>query len=358
MTTYQVGGSLNNEDPNYVTRQADIDLYNALSAGEFCYVFNSRQMGKSSLMVRTMHRLQEEGISCVAIDMTLIGSENITPDQWYKGLAVELWQSFGLFGQVNFKAWWNERLDISLAHRLGQFIEEVLLVEVETPHGLTSTEEHSPTKLVIFLDEIDSVLGLNFPVNDFFALIRFCYNQRSINPEYKRLTFALFGVATPSDLISDPNRTPFNIGRAIKLQGFRPAEAQPLANGLAGIVADPHQALQNILIWTGGQPFLTQKLCQLMVREHGAGGMRYGENEPALPMSHDASLIAELIYSHIIHNWESQDEPEHLRTISDRLLRNQQRAARLLGIYQQILQSTPEEEQGTEEGFPPPSSLI
>jgi len=43
----------------------------------------------------------------------------------------------------------------------------------------------------IFVDEIDSVLGLNFLLMT-FALIRFCYNQRSINPKYQRLTFALF----------------------------------------------------------------------------------------------------------------------------------------------------------------------
>jgi hypothetical protein len=45
-----------------------------------------------------------------------------------------------------------------------------------------------------------------------------------------------------------------------------------------------------------------------------------------------------VVRSHIIEKWESQDEPEHLRTIRDRILINEQIAARLLGIYQQILQ--------------------
>jgi hypothetical protein len=45
-----------------------------------------------------------------------------------------------------------------------------------------------------------------------------------------------------------------------------------------------------------------------------------------------------VVRSRIINHWESQDEPEHLRTISDRLLRSEQSVGRLLGIYQQILQ--------------------
>lgn len=39
-----------------------------------------------------------------------------------------------------------------------------------------------------------------------------------------------------------------------------------------------------------------------------------------------------------ILNWESNDEPEHLRTIRDRLLRDEQKAARRISLYQRILQ--------------------
>uniref|UniRef100_UPI0035CBE0BE AAA-like domain-containing protein n=1 Tax=uncultured Nostoc sp. TaxID=340711 RepID=UPI0035CBE0BE len=307
---YQVGGSLQINAPTYVERQADKDFYEGLKSGEFCYVLNSRQMGKSSLRVQTMHKLQKDGVACGVIDITGIGSQDISQSEWYLGVIRRLSRSF--LPKVKVLTWWGDYEGLSPLERLSEFIESVLLEQVTQ-------------KIVIFIDEIDSILKLNFK-DDFLALLRACYNKRSDNPAYQRLTFALLGVATPYDLIRDKNRTPFNIGRAIQLSGFQKHEAQPLAQGLVGKVINPETVLTEILAWTGGQPFLTQKLCKLVV-----------SSDLPIAIGDESKCVENIVCSRVIENWESQDEPEHIKTIRDRILRSEQRPGQLLELYQQIL---------------------
>ncbi len=260
-----------------------------------------------------MKRLKADGVVCAAVDLTAIGSHDITPEQWYAGILYSLTTSFDCLEEFDLLGWWSDRQFLSPPQRFNEFIREVLLKTIQE-------------NLVIFIDEIDCTLSLNFKVDDFFALIRSWYNQRADRPEYNRLTFAILGVATPSELMQDRNRTPFNIGKAIELTGFKLSECQALIKGLEAKVNHSQAVMKEILAWTGGGPFLTQKLCKI-VCEH---------TEKSI-IDNPQEWVENLVQTYVIKNWEAQDEPEHLKTIRDRLLLSSSSKKKLLTLYEKIL---------------------
>ena len=307
---YYFSAGLPEEASTYVKRKADDELYEGLKAGKFCYVLNSSQSGKTSLRIRTKRRLREDGVECATIDLSGGGIKSVSSqEQWYKNLVDILSDYFGL--DVKFEEWWEQNQSYSVVTRFRKFLEKILLAQIKED-------------IVIFIDEIGTVLSLKFPTDDFFSLIRYCHQQRIDNPEYKRLTFCLLGIASPGSLIQDKNSTPFNIGKAIFLQPFQLGkEVEPLKKGLQGIYSDPDSEIKEILKWTGGQPFLTQKLCHFMVEESQ-------EENPR--------TIEQVVRDRIIETSESEDDPQHFKTIRDRILKNEQLAPDLLGLYRRILQ--------------------
>jgi S1-C subfamily serine protease len=307
---YTVGGTVQANDRGlYIAREADAELLRLCRESTFAYVLTPRQMGKSSLMIRTAERLMEEGAQVVIIDLTQVGTQ-VSAAEWYRGVLALMAEQLEL--TTNIAAWWEAQSHLGVTQRLTQFFQQVILREVEGA-------------IAIFVDEIDTTLSLEF-TDDFFAAIRFLYVARARQAEFRRLSFVLIGVATPGDLIRDAKRTPFNVGKRVDLTEFQFDEALPLIQGLTPIASDPRITLAAILNWTGGQPFLTQKLCRLLM----------SGNE--IVAGKEIESVAEVVRSHILNQWETQDNPAHLKTIRDRLLRGKdQGRGRLLGLYQQIL---------------------
>ncbi|MFQ5640433.1 MAG: AAA-like domain-containing protein [bacterium] len=247
---YTVGGTVQAGGGLYIPRNADEELLNLCREGTFAFVLSSRQVGKSSLMVGTSEQLIEEGIKPVIVDLTQIGVQ-VTPESWYLGFLTTIADELEL--EADIIGWWQSHSQIGVTQRLTQFLQEVLLTEVKE-------------KIVIFIDEIDTTLSLDF-TDDFFAAIRYMYNARANVPEYQRLTFVLLGVATPSDLMSDPHRTPFNIGQRVDLTDFTLDQAMPLAEGLGLEQNQARQSLDWVLKWTSGHPYLTQRLCRAIAEQ-------------------------------------------------------------------------------------------
>ncbi|MBI2947724.1 MAG: AAA-like domain-containing protein, partial [Verrucomicrobia bacterium] len=314
---YVTGGTLRHDSPSYLERQADKDLLDGLLKGEFCYVLTSRQMGKSSLMVRTATKLREKGIAVIALDLTAIG-QNLTPEQWYDGLVLRIGGQLRLEDEL--EDYWYDHLRLSPVQRLFSALRDVVL-------------PRTPSSLVIFVDELDVVRSLSFSTDEFFAAVRECYNRRTEDPEFNRITFCLLGVATPSDLIRDTRTTPFNIGRRIELTDFTPAEAEPLAHGLAGpnpslSAGQLKRLLERILYWTGGHPYLTQRLCQAVAQANS----KWSDPSSSLDEAHFIDSLCEALF----FSNRARERDDNLIFVRERILRSEVDRANLLDLYLKV----------------------
>lgn len=321
---YVVGGTMEPDAPSYIERKADTQLYEHILAGDFCYVLTSRQTGKSSLMARTGHKLKKQGTQTAIIELTQIGGEQEkkSADLWYHAFAEYIAEELDI--KIDLRQWWKEQEKLPALRRLTKFFKNVVLQNINE-------------QIVIFIDEIDTTIALPF-TDDFFAAIRSCYNLRATHPEYKRLSFVLLGVASPSQLIKDVRRTPFNIGYQIDLNDFTFEEAEPLSYGLGLYDLQREKAMKRILYWTGGHPYLTQKLCDLLVKEKPGANINEG--------------IDKLVKRHFLAP-ASIREDNNLKFVSERMQqignkrkmlfkshqeRNKKYSKKLLKFYQRIYQ--------------------
>jgi len=323
-TFFVTGGTLRPDAPSYVERQADKDLYEGLLRGEFCYVLTSRQMGKSSLMVRTVIRLRQQGFSVAVMDLTAIG-QNLTIEQWYDGLMARLGQQLGLEDEL--LEFWRHHAHLGPLQRWTTALEKVVL---PSQHG----------NVAIFVDEIDIVRSLAFSTDEFFAAIRECHNRRSHDPQFIRLAFCLLGVAAPTDLIRETKMTPFNIGRRIELNDFTESEVAPLAKGLSENTGYGQLLLSRVLYWTGGHPYLTQRLCHGIYEFVRARPTRDTSPAPGPPVIPTPATVDRLA-ANLFLSRKARERDDNLIFVRDRLLRSECDLASLLALYRDARSDKP-----------------
>src|SRR6516225_3159658 len=147
---FVIGGTLRRDAPCYIRRSADDALYHALIEGEICYVLTARQMGKSSLMVRTASRLRENGVHVAVLDLTALG-QNLTVDQWYNGLIERIGEQFRCEDEVG--DCWARFPNLGPMRRFMRILSDTILPS-------------RAGKVVVFIDEIDAVRSLPFSTDE------------------------------------------------------------------------------------------------------------------------------------------------------------------------------------------------
>ncbi len=249
---FHAGGVVPLGQAFYVERPEDDRLVAELLRGRLCYILGTRQIGKSSLRVRAISELRRRGAKAASLNLQGFG---FPPEaEWYRGLIQRTAKELELpFSAPEFFA---RHAQSGPVHLWTSFFHEEVLPHIDAP-------------VVIFFDEIDTVLSpdFRFSTDAFFASLRALYEEvRGSFSKKPRLTFCLIGVATPEELIKDPVRSPFNLDNTrLYLDDFTPRQAEVLLPGLSLLPGNSEEWLAAVLGWTDGHPYMTQRVCQHLV---------------------------------------------------------------------------------------------
>ena len=222
---------------NYVPRRADMEALGAIKVERHpIYLAEPRQVGKTSLLRRLKVDLESSGWTCAYIDLSEL--LQLPRDAW--------------FHQVGSWVAGDAKLGVTSYPSDPQSFDDFLLNEV----GLSSQSK----RLVLLLDEVDSLINKEFS-DGFWMMLRSRYQKQ----EGHNLCFALAGCIDPSTLVRDSTISPFNISRLIHLPDFTKDQCDSLTRHLvdSGIMVTD-ETLDRVYYWTAGQPYLVQRLCQLL----------------------------------------------------------------------------------------------
>lgn len=224
----------------YVERAADRQLKSIIEdMGRPGYVLVARQMGKTNLLIH-MKRTRTE-------DLVLykdLSSQFETPRAFFRDIIESILESF-------------PELSVDLPNPL---YDQETNVEpnIEYDRNLRRLLKNTSKKIIIVLDEIDSLVNSSFS-DVIFAQIRSMYFSRINFPEYERLTYVLSGVAEPTDLIKNKNISPFNIGEKIYLEDFDREEFNRFIS--KSELSFSNDVIEKIYSWTAGNPRTTWDIC-------------------------------------------------------------------------------------------------
>ena len=243
----QPEGTMDPESAFYVAREQidSVALETIAQLGVTLTIKGPRQMGKSSLLLRTVEAARAAGKQVVFLDFQLFDQAALQDaDQFYRQFCYCLADELDLEDAVEH--YWARPLGNT--QRCTRYVERHVLKQVTEP-------------IVLAMDEVERMFDTPFR-NDFFSMLRSWHNQRAMKPLWKRLDLALVTSTEPYQLIADLNQSPFNVGQVLRLEDFTPAQVGAL-NEAHG---EPFGAgeLQKLIGLLNGHPYLTRRALYLV----------------------------------------------------------------------------------------------
>jgi hypothetical protein len=228
----------------YVERPADIAALEAIRGqGVTLAISGARQVGKTSLLARTIAEARRRGKRVLTLDFQLFERAVLAdPDRLFRYLCEAASVGVGIEARVD--AFWGS---LGNSYNCSHYFEHYLLERLDAP-------------LVLALDKLDRIPDTTLR-SSFFSMLRSWCDNRATRPIWKQLDLVLVTSSPTHQLVTNPYQSPFNTGITIALEDFTPKQVADL-NQRHGRPFTPYeqQALADLL---GGHPYLTRQALYL-----------------------------------------------------------------------------------------------
>lgn len=197
-----------------------------------------REMGKTSLLLRVLDHAQQQGYLTVYLNLEQL-DQAICADlnRLLRSLCISITHQLQL--EPKLDDYWDEEIGSKVSCTL--YFRQHLLEQIKTP-------------LVLVLDELNQIFEYPHVAKDVLPLLRSWYEESKRVPIWRNLRL-MIAHSTEVYVPLKLNQSPFNVGLAIQLIGFTPAQAQQLAQRY-NLNCDSEELVKQLMAIVGGHPAL------------------------------------------------------------------------------------------------------
>ncbi|MBW4496886.1 MAG: AAA-like domain-containing protein [Oscillatoria princeps RMCB-10] len=257
-----------------------------IQPGALIRIKASRQMGKTSLLARILHRAEQLGSRTVAVNFQLanqrIFHSSDTFLQWFcASISLEL----GMLDSEQLAKYAQLADLIGSNQSCKAYFEQYLLPNLPAP-------------LTLGLDEVDRVFESPEIADDFFGLLRSLHEEAKRREIWKNLRLIVVH-STEVYIPLDVNKSPFNVGLPVELPEFTIEQVRELAkrHGLDWNAGEAEQ----LVALVGGHPYLVRLAMYAIARQE------MGLNRLVREAATEAGLYSDHLRRHL---WNLEKYPQ------------------------------------------------
>lgn len=253
-------------DRNYVVLRTEetTDFINRIKDGKYIVLFAPRQTGKTTFFRLALQSLAKEDTNYIPIQLDFQTLREVTPTVFYDELHYMIcMQITNVFQQ----------LDCISLDKINQFLENTKITDhlsmvrfFQQLQNFFDSEFHTPNKVrvVLLIDEFDGIS--QSVVSDFLYSLRQIYLSDVMKCPH---SVGIVGVKSIAQLEYDRSISPFNIQDEFRLLNFTLKQVEELYSQYTQEIGQniDDEVLQNIHKQTAGQPFLVNRLGQILTEE-------------------------------------------------------------------------------------------